>query len=215
MAIIDSTDFLKAVQKAVEDSLRKSNTYKTDPPNTDTVLHSLDSVMQMPAVERRDNPIQQEQGEIEKKKKSSTVDGGKNYFNVTGINFQAISEKAGMKPEVTSLATETNKFLLSFVLQNKLLRSGVYTIYIVITKPDQKVLRSGNPGNDYFLASNEGLRIYTKKIQFSYVPNKRKTITSIINNENFSSGVYTVRIYFNGKKIGESTTKLTKEGLMG
>lgn len=206
---IDSTAFKKAVQKAIEDSLKKANSAKPD-----TVFIYKDSVFQKPVEDSSNKSIYQDQDKSEKKKKIKIANTIAYYFNATGVNLTAISEKAGNKPQVTSFAKETDKFILSFILQNKILPTGVYTVYVVIAKPDQRVLRSNNSGNDYFLADKEGLRLYTKKIHFSYVRKSRKSITCIVNNETFSPGVYTVKIYFNGKRIGECTTTLQKGGLL-
>lgn len=200
--VTDSTDFKKAVQQAVEDSLKKVYAEAKH----DTVFISKDSSEQKSPEDSINNATAGSE-KLEKKGKPK-LSRSAFYFTATGINLSAITTKAGGKPEVTSLAKESEKFILSFILQNKILPTSVYTIYVVITKPDQKVLRIGNTGKDFFLAGKEGLKFYTQKIRFTYIHKSRKTLTCIVNPESFSPGTYIVQIYHDGKMIGIGSKRL-------
>lgn len=212
----DSAAFKEAVHQAVEDSLKKINSSKPD-----TVFLFKDSLNKKTSgnsstgIVARGTPNSLNPDKTEKKGKNKLTEEAVNYFTVSRVNLERISKKTGNTSESTSLTKGTNKFILTFTLQNKMLSSGRYSVYVVILKPDQRVLRSDNDSNDYFIAAQEGPRLYTKKIHFSYIRKSKKAITCVVNNETFSPGVYTVKIYFNGKKISESTNMITKGGLFG
>lgn len=200
--VTDSTEFKKAVLQAVEDSLKK--VYSA--PKHDTVFVSKDSLDQKSPEDSTNNAASSSE-KVEKNEKLKILRSSF-YFTASGINLSAITTKPSGKPEVTSLAKESEKFVLSFMLQNKILPTSAYTVYVVITKPDQKVLRSGQSGKDYFLAGKEGLKFYTQKIHFTYIHKSRKTITCILTPDTFSPGIYTIQIYHDGKMIGIGSKQL-------
>jgi hypothetical protein len=199
--VTDSTDFKKAVQQAVEDSLKKVYAEAKH----DTVFISKDSLAQKPPEDSINVTTGSEKIE---KKITPKLSRSAFYFTATGINLSAITTKAGGKPEVTSLAKESEKFILSFVLQNNILPSSEYNIYVVVTQPDQKTIRNGETGNDYFYIRKEGLKFYTQKIHFIYIHKSKKTITCILKPQNFLPGIYTVKIYHNGEMIGQTYKQL-------
>lgn len=200
---LDSTAFKKAVLLAVEDSLRKINVI-TKP---DTVKSSVDSILQKPIAGSVQTQNTSTAVKVIKNVNSGTS-GSSLKFLASGINFIAISKAAGSKPEITSQANEAEKFILSFVVRNKKISTSDYTVYVVIFKPDQKVLRSTASGKDYFHAGDEGWRFYSQKIHFTYHRNSKRTLTCVLKPESFSPGIYTVKIYYNGEVIGTATRQL-------
>ncbi len=199
----DSTEFRKAVQEAVKDSLQKVITALV---KYDTVFISKDSALQQQQLQ--EDSINAKKTDESEKNEKPRISRASLNFAATGINFAAITTKEGNKPEVTSIAKESEKFILSFMLQNKILPSSVYNIYVVVTQPDQKTIRSGETGNDYFIARKEGRKSYTQKIHLRYIHKSKKTITCIIKPENFLPGVYFVQIYYNGEMIGQTYKRL-------
>jgi hypothetical protein len=201
--VADSTEFKKAVVRAVEDSLKR--VYASV--KRDTVFISKDSLQELSENDSTAGnlsvaPVKSEKAEKPKVSRAAF------YFTATGINLTAITAKDGNKPEVTSLANESEKFILSFLLQNRILPTSTYTIYVVITRPDGQVIRTVTTGKDFFLAGKEGWKAYTQKIHFTYTRKSRKTITAILQPASFRPGIYTVKIYHDGKMIGMSTKQL-------
>jgi len=210
-AITDSTGFKKAVMQVLEDSLRKiyaSALHDTVFIATDS-LSALkrDSLEKSTGLDKSDSKSYEPPARTVRKPKLRNVKASQD-FHAGGINLTAITSSRTSKPEVTSFAKDAEKFILSFNLQNSGLPTGNYTLYIIVTGPDNKVIKTATSGKDFFAAGKEGWKSYTKKIQFFYVKNNRKTVTTILYPGSFSQGNYSVKVYQNGKMIGSSTTAL-------
>ncbi|MBS1918629.1 MAG: hypothetical protein JST17_00085 [Bacteroidetes bacterium] len=194
--LTDSVMFKKAVSAAVEDTLKKV-----------FAATRKDTINQSTGVFPLNDPITLEFVNPEKNPKSKAARTSLNFV-ASGITLIALKTYTGNKPEVTTIAKDSKKLVLSFILQNKILPSSLYTIYVVVLNPDNRVLRSGNSNNDYFDAGKEGIRFFTKKIQFKYVHKTRKPVTSILSPAALSPGTYTVKIYHLGEIIGKDTLEL-------
>ncbi len=207
----DSTAFKKAVMQALEDSLRKislSATHDTTFITTDSLpALKKDSLEENTSSEKIESTTYVTPARTVRKPKQKTVKPRKD-FSAGGINLTAITSSRTSKPEVTSIAKDAEKFILSFNLQNKDLPTGNYTVYVVITGPDNRVVKTATSDKDYFAAGKDGWKSYTKKVQFFYVKNNRKTVTTILYPRSFSQGAYSVNIYQNGSLIGSSVSSL-------
>lgn len=199
----DSLLFKNAVLNAIKDSLEAITIAKKSMEDSSAI--AKDSLTQ-----ETNEPVDSTSSE-----KDNTAEKNKRKhiaiplnFIVTGVNFSAISEKAGEKPEVTSVAKETSEFILSFLLQSNFLRSSSYNVYVVVTQPDSKILRTSESGNDYFISKKEGRQHFSSRIHFTYIRKSKKTITCILKPAKFLSGTYIVKIYHDGVVIGQSYKQL-------
>ena len=107
-------------------------------------------------------------------------------------------------------ARKANKFIFWFTLQNNIVPSSSYDVYVVITQPDHKVLQDDiwGAGADHFESKTEGLKSYTAKIHFDYNKGEKKKLIYTIQPDNFLSGTYTFQVYQNGVALGETTKQL-------
>lgn len=127
-------------------------------------------------------------------------------LRASGISIFAVNEKRSGKEVETASARRSDKFLITFNLdENKLAKSGQKEIYISVTGPDGKVLSS----NTSFTTREEGEKLYTAKVIVNYEQGKKAPVSFNWRSENgFSPGNYTIEIYHNGYKIGEGIRPL-------
>jgi hypothetical protein len=130
-------------------------------------------------------------------------------FIASEINFNAVTTRSGNKEVPVSSARKTNKFIFSFSLQNNIVKNASYDAYVVIVKPDKKVLQNDVWGADYFTSKNEGTKAFTTKIHFEYLRGERKKVIYALETENLEPGTYQMQIYQNGVLIGEANKTLS------
>jgi predicted nucleic acid-binding Zn-ribbon protein len=129
-------------------------------------------------------------------------------FIASDIHFSAITVKNPNKETETTSARKTDKFVFSFTLQNNVIKSSFYDLYVVITKPGRTVLQNDVWGGNVFTTKNEGARPYTTKIHFEYSKGERKNILYTLDPGDLEPGNYTLEVYQNGVLIAETNKTL-------
>lgn len=104
------------------------------------------------------------------------------------------------KDKKTWLASETKKLAGSFEINVKP-QNSTAVIYIVIVKPDGKVLFSASGAAATF-ESSSGRKIYSDIIPFKNERDNHKRLQFSVNSDTFKKGKYVMQIYHQGIMIG-------------
>jgi hypothetical protein len=129
-------------------------------------------------------------------------------FFVSDLNLSAVATRSGNREVEASAARKANKFVFSFTLQNNVLNSSYYDVYVVIVQPGNKILQNDVWGADYFTLKSGTARPYTTKVHFEYNRGEKKKILYTLQPEEFLPGTYTMQVYQNGVAIGETSKAL-------
>src|SRR4029078_11933918 len=126
-------------------------------------------------------------------------------FFVSDLNLSAVSTKSSSREVEASTAKKANKFIFSFTLQNNVLKSSFYDLYVVIVQPGNKILQNDIWGADYFTLKSGVAKPYTTKVHFDYTQGEKKKILYTLQPEEFVPGTYVMQVYQNGISIGETS----------
>lgn len=129
-------------------------------------------------------------------------------FVASEIRFTPVTLK-NSKEQETAEAKKTNKFVISFNVQNNISENNYAEVVIVVTQPDGQVLQNSVWDAGTFEARNEGRKNYTMKMRFEYEKGESKHLLFSLNAEDYQNGNYTLQIYHNGILIGKSTKTLS------
>jgi len=129
-------------------------------------------------------------------------------FTASKLKLRAISNSGTTEKETTE-ARKTEKFALSFVVENKAVQYNNTEVYIVVIKPDGKVLQSEQVWESGSFDSPGGRKNYSLKVRFEYNKGEPKPLTLTLNAENYQKGNYRMQVYHNGTMIGQTIKKLS------
>ncbi len=148
------------------------------------------------------------------KNKDDIIDIGStlhaSLFSIDGIN-----EKKNGREKETTTAKRVDKFRITFLIdENKLTTSGVKNLFILITKPDGKLVTEDDLGSGKFATRDGEEKVYTKRIDINYNQGQRQFVSFDWKQYgDFMVGDYKIEVYNNGFKIGEGIRSLKKGGL--
>jgi len=129
-------------------------------------------------------------------------------FIASELRIEAIEVKrSGEEP--TSQAKRTDKFVASFIVQNRVNQFSNAELTTVLLKPDGKVLQSTAWDSGSFDTKNDGKKSFTRKIKFDYLKGEQKNLLFTIDTENCQKGIYTFQVWHNGIMIGQATKSLS------
>lgn len=128
-------------------------------------------------------------------------------FVANAIRLKAIQAK-GSKETPTTSARRTDKWVVSFEVQNKVTDFENAEVAVVLIQPDQKVLQkeAWNSGN--MQTAEEGARPYTRQIKFDYARDERKVLTFSLDVDDVEKGNYVLELWHKGQLIGKTATGL-------
>jgi len=129
-------------------------------------------------------------------------------FVASEVKIDAV-ESRGAAEESTSQAKRADKFIASFIVQNRVNNFTSAEVTTVLVKPDGQVLQSTVWDSGSFDARNEGKKNYTRKIKFDYEKGEEKHLLFSIDTERCQKGVYTFQVWHNGILIGKATKTLS------
>jgi len=146
----------------------------------------------------------------EKKQLEEKVDVA-STLHASSIGISAIKISNGGKEKETSTAKRANLMRISFNLdENRVTPSGTKDIYVIVTRPDGKVITEGGS----FTAREEGDKSFTSKVSVNYEQGKQIPVNfDWRQSEKYQEGDYKIEIYNNGFKIGQGVKTLKKGGL--
>ncbi len=129
-------------------------------------------------------------------------------FTASKLQLRAMSI-SGTSEKETSEAKKTEKFALSFIVENKAVQYNNAEVYVVVIKPDGQVLRSQQVWESgSFDSPGGGRKNYSVKVRFEYNKGEPKPLSLTLNAENYQKGNYRMQVYHNGKMIGQTIKKL-------
>ena len=128
-------------------------------------------------------------------------------FIAYDVKIDAIQVK-GSSEESTSQARKTNKFVASFILQNRMQQFINTEVTTVLVQPDGQVYQSTVWDSGTFESRNEGKKNFTRKIKFDYERGEQKNILFTIDAENCQKGMYKFQVWHKGVLIGQALKKL-------
>jgi hypothetical protein len=129
-------------------------------------------------------------------------------FVASDVCLSIVTVRSDKNETEATSARKADKLIFSFTLQNNIVQNSSYSVYVVITQPDNKVLQTDVWGSNYFVTKDGGNKAYTAKIPFDYTKGEQKKIVYTIQPDNFYRGTYTMQIFQNGILIGEKTKQL-------
>ena len=128
-------------------------------------------------------------------------------FIASEVKIDAIDVR-GSTEENTSQARKTDKFVASFIVQNRVNQFSNVEVNTVLIQPDGKVLQRTVWGSGTFDVKNGGKKSFTRKIRFDYEKGEQKHLLLTVDTEKCQKGVYTFQVWHNGIMIGKATKKL-------
>ena len=132
-------------------------------------------------------------------------------LNASNIVITPIDIKNNGREKVNTVAKRVDKLVISFDVDNRIAQPGKTDVYVLVIAPD------GNPfssGTETFSTRDEGNKSFTAKLAVDVETAKKKNVEfAYAPGTKFITGNYTVQIYQNGYKIGESVCALKKGGL--
>ena len=136
-------------------------------------------------------------------------------LNASNIAITPINVKHNGKEKVTTVAKRVDKIMVSFDVDNRIAQAGKTDVFVCILGPDGKPISEEMLGSGTFTTREEGDKLFTAKVPVDMEMGKRKNVEFAFTpkNNNFQTGNYTIQIYQNGFKFGESKTELRKGGL--
>lgn len=128
-------------------------------------------------------------------------------FVASEVKIDAV-ESRGAAEESTSQAKKADKFIASFIVQNRVNNFTSAEVTTVLVKPDGQVLQSTVWDSGTFDSKSEGKKNFTRKIKFDYEKGEQKHLLFSIDTEKCQKGIYTFQIWHNGIMIGKATKTL-------
>lgn len=134
-------------------------------------------------------------------------------LNASNISITPVKLKGNGQEKVTSTAKRVDKLKISFDVDNRIAQPGTSEIYVVVLGPDGKPVTNDALHSGTFTTREEGDKSFTTKLPVEVQTAKRTSVQFQFAPGNFQQGNYTIQIYQNGFKIGESSRELKKGGL--
>ena len=135
-------------------------------------------------------------------------------LNASNIAITPINIKKNGKEKITTTAKRVDKLVISFDVNNRIIQTGMTDVYVCVIGPDGKPISIEKLGSGTFTTREDGDKAFTAKVPVDLETAKKKNVEfAFVPGENFQKGSYTIQIYQNGFKIGESTRELKKGGL--
>ena len=131
-----------------------------------------------------------------------------NVFVASEVKIEAVDVK-GSSEETTSQAKKADKFVASFIVQNRINQFLNVEVTTVLIQPDGQVMQSTVWDSGTFDVKNEGRKNFTRKIKFDYEKGEQKNLLFTVDTEKCQKGIYTFQVWHNGIMIGQATKKLS------
>jgi predicted nucleic acid-binding Zn-ribbon protein len=202
MDLKKAKDLITEYQEKIEEMKAQNNDLEAERTRLNGILAQLND--QMKNLQENNQKITDENKEL-----TETINEASTFI-ASELCLSAVTVRPGKKETEAFSAKKANKFIFSFALQNNIVQSTSYDVYVVITQPDNKVLQNDiwGAGADHFTSKTEGTKAYTAKIHFEYNKGEKKKLLYTVQPDNFLSGTYTFQVYQNGVALGETTKQL-------
>jgi predicted nucleic acid-binding Zn-ribbon protein len=184
------------------DNLRNENTSLADErKKLNDILGQLNG--EMNSLQQNMQKVSAENKELIQKINDASI------FIASEIKFSAYSVRQGQKETETIQQKRADKFVGSFNVQNNIADFPNAEIVIVVSDPSGKTVNTEVWDAGSFETKAEGRKAYTRKMKFEYNKGTAKHIIFTLEPETVAKGTYTLRLYHNGIRIGETNWKLS------
>lgn len=203
---ITQDDLNKAKAKIVE-LQQKIALIKAENADLVSEKERLNNVLSRLTEEMKNMESNARQLDAEKKELQATVDMGSTLI-ASDISFRAVYVRGGNEDVITTTAKRAEKMIVSFIVQNNISRSGTAEVVAILSDPDGQVMQPDQWAAGSYSTKNEGLLKYSRRFAIDYKAGKKEQIIMPVQLSRFKSGAYSLRIYHNGLRIGESNLSL-------
>jgi hypothetical protein len=195
-----ASEKIKVLQQKVAEVSNQNNTLVQEKERLTVMLNQLTQEM---------NTIQEStvKSTEEKNTLEETVNAGSTFI-ASELTFKAMNQKSPEKEVPTSKADKTDRFLVSFLLQNNITPLKNAEVFLILTDPNGTVIQNDQWQSGALVSKKDGLYKYTRKINFEYTKGEQKKIVLPIQLAAYTEGLYSVQVYHNGLKIGKYDLRL-------
>lgn len=191
---------IRILQQKVAEVSNKNNTLLQEKERLTVMLNQL--TQEMNGIQQDNVKTIQEKTELEE-----TVNTGSTFI-ASELTFKAMNQKSPDKEVPTSKADKTDRFLVSFLLQNNITPLKNAEVFLVLTDPNGTVIQNDQWQSGALVSKKDGVNKYTRKISFQYNKGEQKKIVLPIQLSEYPEGLYSVQVYHNGLKIGKYDLRL-------
>ncbi len=187
------------LQLLVQELTSKNNTVEEEKQQISTALDNVN--IQMKNMEGNVQQLTNENKVLAEKVTIAST------FNASEISLTPVAVKNDKEKE-TSVADKVSKLVVSFAVQNNISEEPVSEVYIIITQPDGKVLKTDVWDAFSIDTRKEGKKSYTRKVRFEYEKGESKKLLFSLNADDYMKGNYKLQVYHNGYMIGQTNKVL-------
>ena len=144
----------------------------------------------------------------ENKEMAETINAASTFI-VSEMHLTPVDVRQGVKETETSQAYKANKFVVTFAVQNNIIKNSMSEVIVVITDPAGKVLHNDIWESGNFETKTSGVKDYTIKLRFEYNQGEQKKMILTLEPDKFLKGNYKMQLYHNGIMIGETSKTLS------
>jgi hypothetical protein len=195
-----ASEKIKVLQQKVAEVSNRNNTLVQEKERLTLMLNQL--TQEMSAIQESTVRTAREKTDLEE-----TVNAGSTFI-ASELTFKAMNQKSPDKEVPTSKADKTDRFLVSFLLQNNITPIKNAEVFLVLTDPNGTVIQNDQWQSGALVSKKDGVNKYTRKISFQYNKGEQKKIVLPIQLAEYTEGLYSVQVYHNGLKIGKYDLRL-------
>lgn len=187
------------LQRLVQELNSKNNTIEEEKQQISALLDNVN--IQMKSMEGNVQVLTKENKELNEKIVLAST------FNASDITLTPVTLRNDKERE-TSSANKVSKLVVSFSVQNNISDEPVSDVYVVITQPDGKVLKTDVWDAFSIDTRRDGKKSYTRKVRFDYEKGENKKLIFSLNADDYMKGNYKLQVYHNGYMIGQTNKSL-------
>ncbi len=195
-----ASEKIKILQQKVAEVSNKNYTLVQEKERLTVMLNQL--TLEMNGIQQNTVRTIQEKNTLEE-----TVNTGSTFI-ASELIFKAMNQKSPDKEVPTVKADKTDRFLVSFLLQNNITPIKNAEVFLVLTDPGGTVIQNDQWQSGAQVSKKDGIYKYTRKINFEYTKGEQKKIVLPIQLAEYTEGLYSVQVYHNGLKIGKYDLRL-------
>lgn len=132
---------------------------------------------------------------------------GDNLLVISAIQLKAMNLQ-GEKEQETEDALQTDQLRGSFEYRNPAASVTGEEMFVIILQPDGKAIKQSTWSSGLF-DTGEGRKIYSSRLRFDYIQGETKRLNFSIDADGYQKGNYILQIYYKGKMIAKTATRLS------
>lgn len=128
-------------------------------------------------------------------------------FIVSELKLSAVNVRGNKELEAKE-AAKTDKFVISFTLQNNITDYVNTEIIFILTDASGQVIQNPVWDSGKFTSKKDEVKSFTRKMRFDYSKGEQKKLTFSLEADKYEKGNYKMQIYHNGLLIGATSKTL-------